>query len=127
MALENRVQIMNLAAVAIMKQLYRFDNKEFKPKNVDDCEVKLEELIKKNWVSFDFCKSVAQSEFDGRAYYINLDKDWKWNWLSGSPGMTDKDFDKQLSLLLKKLNKGQVKVIYKKTPYGKNFFNKETR
>lgn len=116
----NMDQIYNITASIVMKEMKDFDNKEFMPKNIDECEMKLRELVEKKWLSTDWIHAVAEAFGKGNAIFINLAKDWKWTFLTSSG--TKEELMEKVRAVGTAIEKKDKKEAKAKSPWGQNYF-----
>lgn len=106
-----------IVANTIMGELPLFTNKDFNPKDTDECIEKLKNLIDKKGLSEDWIDSVYQAAIANQAIYINLDDTWKWLFLTCKG--TKKDlFDLMAKMDLDNFNFKKEK----RSPYGTKYY-----
>ena len=116
-------QMLGIACKEVMENLPYFQNKDFAPKNMSECADEILALLEKDWLSWDWIKSVCEASISDRHIYIDLDNDWKWIFLSGlnKKKNTRDEFLKHTSNLYEKISKHGVK-LEKKNKWGKRYF-----
>lgn len=121
-----RGQMLEIACAEILEQVEYFENKEFRPKNLDECKEYFLKLIEKEWISWDWVESVTSASISGQHIYIGLDKKWGWTFMAGmsKEKHTRDEFLKHLKKMASKVKSKDIRIKDPKNgPWGKRFFS----
>ena len=116
-----------LAAEMVMENM-PMTNKEFNPKDKDECVEKLMDLVERKMLSHDWLASVASANASNCHVYVDCDEKWVGSYLGGlSRAQHSRDeFIARVKDAQENMRKGNVIVKGKgpKRQFGKNYFNK---
>ena len=117
-------ELFTLAAEMVMENM-PVTNKEFNPKDKDECVDELMRLVSIKYLSLDWIKSVASANISDVHCFIDCDNDWKWSVLSGysKKKHTRAQFIDAISKARQAMKDGNVTIKHKDKK-SKDMFNK---
>ncbi len=122
-------QLYYMAAEEVMENM-PFENKEFNPKDKDECVEMLMAIVEKKELSIEWIQSVASANLSNMHTLITLDNKWTWNYMGGMSKTknTKEEFLDDLKDTLSKVDKGNFTINgQKKGKFGKEYFNKKEK
>ena len=125
----------NMAAEEVLENM-PFDNKDFNPRDKEECIELLQGLVGKKHLSIDWIQSAASANLSNQHTWITLDKKGRWTILAGRKKSTHnrEEAVEEIKKMYKSMNKkgvtftdkkGEVLKKIKKGQWGKSFFDKE--